>query len=611
MAKKRKEKKQKLDEDFLTSHARNVFDASSNFRGEEIEQRWVDSNELYDSQFKTSKDKKKSDVLLGQGRLFIPKTYTSTQRMLVDILDAFFFDPEEIVSVSSWKTIPSSHREITKALLNYRLNSHPINFYQEAYEASLDALRNKVGIFKVFPKLKNKGKKTTFTPHINCIPFEDVFFDATSTWKDYHQKPIIHRMLLPLDHLKRQGYKNLDMVDTAGDPSVGDEVKEQRADDQGSPFNPQTKVTEAKLVYVFDIWTHLDIDKTGFLESVNYMMAGGIDGPEVLIRDIKKNDLPYEHEGEDYNRPPFAVGQAFPESHKMYGKDLPEIVEGLQRETNAIRNGRREAAALALRPPLMAARGSGIDLMSLVNRRVGGVVLGNDISPNSIRELPISDVAASSYRDSSITDQDFFEASSIPPNLLGTSTPGEQSATESTQQNANANKKISMVIKSLAQTLYVPAFTMLLRLEQKYETDKFIQEVTGRILGWEFADDGVPSKNVIKGDFDLKVNTGLNKQVQLNKFFLLMDRANQANTATAGLVQAGVVAPENAQFFDTVKLFDKVFPLMGEKDVEEFKVKAQAPPVEAGGQVAGVASQPALPGGAEGSNVINLNPEGV
>lgn len=609
MARKKKEKAPKLNEDFLASHGRNLFDASSNWRDKEIEQRWVDSNELYDSQFKTTKDKEKSDVLIGQGRLFIPKTYTHTQRILVDVIDTFFFDPEEIVSVSSWKNINSTNRDVTKALLNYRLNSHPINFYQEAYESSLDALRNKVGILKVFPRLKDKDKKVKFTPQITCVPFEDVFFDVNATWKDYHQKPIIHRMLLPIDHLKRQGYKNLDMLEAVHDPTIGDEVKEQRADEQGSPFNQQIKVKGQNMVYVYEIWTHLDVNKDGFLESVSYLMAGGASGPEVVIRDIEKNDLPYEHEGEDYNRPPFVVGQAFPESHKMYGKDLPQITEGLQRETNALRNQRREAVALSLRPPLLTARGSGIDLMSLVNRRVGGVVLGNDISPTSIRELPISDVTASSYRESNVTDQDFFEATSLPPGLLGFSAPGEQSATESTQQNVNANKKIALIVKCLANTLYVPAFTMLLRLEQKYETDEFIEDVTGKVLGWKFEDDGAPAKKAIEGDLDIKVNTGLNKSTQLNKFFLLMDRANQTNAATANMVSLGVINPQNAQFIDISKLFDKVFPLLGEKDLEEFKIQAQQPPPQQG-TAPGLASQPGGAGGVEGAEVINMNPEG-
>jgi len=603
-----RKKKQKLDDEFLTTHGVNRFSASSNWRSQEIEPCWKDSNDQYDSRFKTETgEKKKSNVILNKDSLFIPKTYTHTQRILVDVMEAYFFDPEEIVSIGSWKGVPSDQKDMVKTLLNYRLNSHPINFYFEAYEASLDAIRNKVGIMKVFPKFLNKK----FTPQIETVPFEDVFFDNTSTWKDYYKKTIVHRMLLPLDHLKRQGYKNLDMFEPAQDVSTTDEIKTQRSDEQGSPFSQQKEVKQADMVYVYDIMTHLDIDGDGLLESVNYLMGGDAGGPTFVTRGVEENKLPYKVEGEDYNRPPIVVGSAFPEPHKMYGKDLPQIVEGLQRETNSLRNQRREAVALGLRPPTLVMRGSGIDLMSLVNRRIGGVVLGNDVSPSSVREMDVKDATAGSYRESAITDQDFFEATSIPPQLLGLSSPGEQSATESVQQDTNANKKIAFIIKNLAQTLYVPVFNMLLRLEQEYESPEFIQKLAGRILdsNIEIISKKGGTTAIIQGEFDLKVNVAINKQQQLNKWFLLMDRGNQANAATATMVQLGVVNPQEATFVNVPKFFDKVLPIVGEKDLDSFKLKAQ-PPTQPQGQAQGVASQANSPGGVAGAEVINMNPGG-
>ena len=607
-----RKKKQKLDDAFLATHGVSRFDASNNWRTQEIQPRWVKSNDLYDSQFSsTDGDKKKSNVLLDKNALFIPKTYTHTQRILVDVMEAYFFDPEEIVSVSSWKGVSQSQKEMVKTLLNYRLNSHPIGFYQEAYEVALDAIRNKVGIMKVFPKFSKEGNKG-FTPQMPCIPFEDVFFENSATWKDYHQKTIVHRMLLPLDHLKRQGYKNLDQFEPAQDISNTDEVKNQRFDEQGSPFSPKSDVELADMVYVYDIWTHLDMG-SGFLESVNYLMGGNEGGPTFVTRGVEKNELPYKVDGEDYTRPPIVVGSAFPEPHKMYGKDLPQITEGLQRETNSLRNQRREAVALGLRPPTLVMRGSGIDLMSLVNRRVGGVVLGNDVSPSSIREMDVKDATAGSYRESAITDQDFFEATSIPPQLLGFGSPGDQSATESVQQDTNANKKIAFIIQNLAQTVFVPAFNMLLRLEQAFESDEFLDKLAVRILDADInTKDGKRKNRIIQGEFDLKVNVGINKQAQLNKWFLLIDRGNATNASLANMVQLGVIAPQDAKFINIASMYDKVLQIMGEKAFEEFKISAQQPPVQEGGQTGspGVASQPADRGGVPGAEVINMNPGG-
>lgn len=610
-----RKKKKKLDDAFLATHAASEFNASVTWRDSTgVVERWVKDNDLYDARFSTD-SKEKSDVLVGQGKLFIPKTYAHVQRMLVDILDTFFFDPEEIVDIGSWKSIPSETREITKALLNYRLNGHPINFYQEAYEACLDALKNKVGIFKVYPQLAIEevgGEKVVkgFVPRLECIPYEDVFFSRDATWKDYYRYTIIHRMVKSIDYLKRRGYKNLDLLEPINGSDDGtDEIKLQRTNGYGSsPFSNTVEVENSQSVFVYEIWTHLDVNGDGFLESCSYLMGGTAQGPAVVLRDVEENTLPYIHEGDEYNRPPIIVGQAFPESHQMYGKSIPEIVEGLQRETNALRNQRREAVALALRKPILASRHANIDLMSLVNRRVGGVVLGDDISQNAVRELQVSDPTAASIQEQIRTDQDFYETTSIPPNLLGIPASRDETATGVTAQISNANRKIFMAIKNLAQTLFVPAFRMLLRLEQAYESDDFIRLVTGRSLGWTLADDEMPPRSIIQGDFDLKINLGMNKQTQLNKYMMLMDRANAANQSTAAMVSAGVVRPEDARFIDVMSIFKKIFPLFGEKNVDEFMIQSQRPqaPVV---PLKGVASQPRLSRNIDAETAY-MNPEG-
>lgn len=616
----KREKKERLTEEFVISQGQAVFSGARTWRTEHIEPRWKTNNDLYNSRF-SEKEKQKSDVLLGQGRLFIPKTYSHVQRMLVDVMETFFFDPEEVVDISSWKSVPSEVRSIVKTLINYRLNGHPINFYEEAHEACLDALKNKVGIFKVYPKLKTEkqmnefGEKldvvTSYAPMVEALPYEDVFFDKQATWKDYWKFPIAHRMVRSIDYLKRRGYKNLGQVQVAQDFVGGDEIKQQRADYTASPFSLDNgvQVKNANSVFVYEFWDFLDVNGDGLLESCSYLMAGDAQGPKVLIRDVEENNLPYRNDGDDYNRAPIVIGNAFPESHELYGKSLPEIVEGLQKETNAIRNQRREAVALALRKPILVNRGAGIDLMGLVNRRIGGVILGDDISTSSVRELDISDPTSSSVQEQMRTDQDFFETTSVSPNLLGMPTSGDETATAVTSHVANANKKIQQVIKNLAATLFLPTFRMLLRLEQEYESDEFIELVTGRVLGWGFAQDDAPPRQFIQGDFDLTCNLGMNKQMQINKWMMLMDRGSMMNQSQAQLVSLGVAPPESVHFVDTMRMFHKVLPILGEKSVDEYMIQAQQPPMEAG-CTKGIASQTALTSDM-GAQVSNMNPEGM
>ena len=609
-------------EERLLTRAQGIFDNARNFREQEIEPRWEKDNDLYNARFAPN-ERKTSGVLQSQGRLFIPKTFAHVQRMLADVHDTFTDESDEFVDVGSWKDIPFENREIVKALLNYRLNGNPVNFYAEAMELCLDALNNKVGIFKVWPKLRVTTTKKTFddgsvsdfsriddyVPMMDCVPYEDMFFDQNATWKTYWRFPIIHRMLKSVDYLKRRGYKT-EGLETSGGETSSDLIKTQRDEVQGTKLG---KTEEAKtrkgMVYIFEIWDFMESKITkGLFESVSYVMAGTETSITTLIRDVEVNELPYKFLGDDYVRPPFVVGTSTPDSHVMYGKSIPQTVEGLQKETNAQRNQRREAVALAMRKPILASKTSGLDLMGLVNRKIGSVVMGNNIGPESVRELNISPPGADSILEQRRTDQDFFETTSVPPALLGSGN-AEQTATGVTSQNVNANKKIGKIIKNLAATAFVPAMNMLLRLEQEYATDEFISKVTGRILGWRFSQDGIPPRESIQGEFELKVSVLSSKALLLNKFMLIFDRGNQANLASAQMVQAGVVDPSQVSFVDLMGVYDRMLTLLGEKDVQGFKFPAQQPPAQQGA-VPGQASQPRLPDNGEAS-ISNVSPEGI
>ncbi len=604
-------------DDELISRGKDVFDASLTWQSSTVSERWVRSNNLYDSKF-SGNDKERSDVLLGKGRLFIPKTYTTVQRILADLLDPYFADPEEVVGVAEWHAIPYATRMMVKSLLNYRLHGHPINFYEEAYEACLDALRNKVGIFKVYPVFSKRtrkyvdesGNNTTleyqhYRPHIECLPFEDVFFSPKATWKNYWLFPIVHRMRKSMDYLRRRGYKNLDVIrekiniQVPDDASATDMVKQQRSEDQGSPFSPPTHFDSvAGDVYVYEIWDFLDVNGDGLLESCSYLMAGDMSGPKVVIRGMEENDLPYQDPDMDYNRAPIVVGQAFPESHVMYGKDLPEIMEPLQRETNSIRNQRREAVALSLRSPILVSRSANIDLKSLVNRRIGGVTMGDDISEGAVRQLETSDPSNSSLVEQSLTDQDINEAT-IPPAIQGIPSKGKTSATEVNSSEANGNKKIQLIIQNLAYTLFVPSFNMLLKLEQAYESEEFIWTVTGRKLPWAkyINHQKSPSaREIISGEFELYTSLATNRQQRFNRLVALADRAGITNQSTAQLTQMRVIQPQDAKFVNPLFLYERMLDVMGEKDHDDFLIQGiqppQQPPME--GQVKGVASQPRM-----------------
>ena len=238
-------KPSEINDEFLKSHSMNLFRQmkSNAYYSEDRRKKDMD---LYNGEF--SANERKWSEFLGAPRLFINKTYTYTQRILIEVLETIFFDPDEVVSVSSDKDVPFENKEAVKTLLNYRLNSHPIDFYKEAYDLGLDAIRNQKGVFKVYPKIKTKkvpkvveilieGEDQTYladhpeetdevvdkySPCIEAVAPEDVFFSDRATWKDYYKFPICHRYSRTRDELKRMGYKNIDAVSPSMDKTFGE-----------------------------------------------------------------------------------------------------------------------------------------------------------------------------------------------------------------------------------------------------------------------------------------------------------------------------------------------------------------------------------------------------
>lgn len=613
---KNPQERKHTDPDLLKSHGIRVFQSAKSVRLA-TETEWKESEDQYNSKFSPT-ERKLSDVLFGQSRLFIPKTYNTIQRILADVMETFFFDEDEIVGVKGPKHVPAAKRMIVKELLNHRLTGHPIDFYKEAYEANLDALKLKYGILKVYPRLMKKGGKkevegeiagqeeevTVFEPVIECVPPEDVFLSSEATWKDYYKHPIVHRMRKDRDELKRRGFKNVDAVSSSPDAAGEDALKMAR--NNQSPFVQKTDVRLQEQVWVYEIWTFLDINGDGKLESVVYHMLGDQAGPSVIGKDPVENTLPYRYSEFDPPLPPFVIGYALPEPHKQDGKSFAEITRTLQREINILRNQDREAAAMAIRKPILVSTDAHLDMQALVNRKISGVVLGEDISNDGVRELSQSVPVVNTADISRRIDQDYYETSSTTPNSFGFSA-REETATATQSNNFNANRSTQKVLRNLASTLMLPAFRLLLRLEQAYESDEYIERVTGERLGWAMPNDGYPAWMMIAGDFDLAVELGVNKQTQLNRYLLIADRMNQTNTGLMQLIQAGVADPKDVKLANPMWAFDRMLEVLKHKNTDDAKIAAQAAQPQA--QVTTPGSQPRLVSSAE-SQVGQQNPEG-
>jgi hypothetical protein len=616
------------EEEKLVRRGIDILRMSRNVRNM-IEFEWAKDNDAYDAKF----DKKEMahSEFLGVPRLFIPKTYAQTQRMMEECLEQWFFDVEEFADIQSWKNVPRATLQIVKALLNYRLNDHPIQSYQEVYEFCQDGIKNKVGVLKIYPRFKiSKGKKKWtvdeyaedvppptakdqeeliqyFTPVLECVPYEDVFVHFEATWKNYWNMPMVHRVKRTRDYCRKRGYKNIDVIPWAGTFPGTDLIKMQRSLNQGSPFaGAPEDILSLQEIWLYECWD-LQPGDFNYLESGSFVLGGSADRPMALMRGWVKNELPFQFDPTEPVRPPFVIGTAFPEAHTMYGKSLPGVTRDLQKETNARFNSEREASARALRPPTLVNKNANVDLMALMIRKIGGIVQAADISENSVREMQVANPIPISLPGQQRTDQLYTEITSIGPQELGGVQPGtaDQSATQSSTQSTNANKKMNMVIRNLTTTGIIPMLRYLMRLEQEYEQDAFIEMVTGRMLGWKFVKDkdrkyvGPRPSVVIQGDFDFRVTVGINKNNQLQQLKMITELGAQANGMMVQALQVGAAKAQDVKFFNAGWAFQQMAKLLGQKNTEEMMFPAIQPPPPQAQQPQQSAMPPGQPPGAQ------------
>ncbi len=116
-------KKSQVTDAFLLSQGTSIYDNAKTGHQLFFERMRKDMD-MYDGRFQT--DERKYSDILGVPKLFIPKTYVNTQRIVVDVLATMFSDPDEIVDIKTNKEIPLDHTRLVKMILNHRLNGHPM-----------------------------------------------------------------------------------------------------------------------------------------------------------------------------------------------------------------------------------------------------------------------------------------------------------------------------------------------------------------------------------------------------------------------------------------------------------------------------------------------------
>ena len=254
---------------------------------------------------------------------------------------------------------------------------------------------------------------------------------------------------------------------------------------------------------------------------------------------------------------PYVMGYTNIEPHKIYPAGKPELIDGLQEETNDVANLRLDNVKLALNKRYFAKRGAGIDIRSLIRNVAGSVTMmgnpGTDVKVNETR-----DVTGSSYEEQDRLNVDIddilgdFNSGSVQSNNSLNKTVGGME-----MMGAGASMITEFDIRSFSETWYEPVLRQIVELEAAYETDEAVLHVAANRAGLE---DIQQALDVITQPIRVKVNVG----------FDATNPEKRVQRLAFGMNAIREFAPQLSEKVDGAELVKEVFGALGYADGVRF-----------------------------------------
>ena len=533
-------------EDQLISLSRQSYESSKNWfdtsvrSQQERNLRAFNNEHPPGSKYHTEQYRKKS-------KIFRPKTRTYIRKQQAAAAVAFF-STSDILHCSAYNDSDQRARaaaELHMALMNLRLDQKDMYWYQTVIGAVTDAstsgavcskqdwkfnVRNDL-IEEVYDvgggieqrQFVNEETVLIDRPNVELIPLENIKFDPAADWRDpintspyvIEQKPLFVSEIMELQTrvnpvTGKPFYLpvNEGMV-AAAIHQDWDSVRKAREGDRLDKYDNDTDVRAHQ-----SVWVHKYI-----MEINGQDWCWETLGTEILLRELQPIEEVYLT-----GKRPYVWGTCNIEPHKQYPAGSPELIEGLQEESNDLANLRLDNVKLALNKRYFAKRGAGIDIRSLVRNVSGSVTMMNNPTTD-VHTVDTRDVTGSSYQEQDRLNMDMddllgdFGAGTVAGNRrLGETVGGME------MMSAESNQLKDFSIRTFSETWYEPVLRQLIELEAVYETDTALLIVGADRAGLKTVEEAL---DVIAEPIRVKVNVGFdatNPTKRIGKLALAMDQ---------------------------------------------------------------------------------------
>lgn len=569
--------------------ARTAYDNSTSYLDQNYRGQWERSVANFQSKH-SSGSKYNSDAYKSRSRLFRPKTRIAVRKN-EGAFAAAMFSANDVVILSAEDE--SDKRAVRDAMfwhyiVNYRLNKTipwfmlSVGAFQEGQvygcviskqywdeESAVVAqdpvsLPNGEPVFRAdgSPLTEDRVEKVKAEPKIRLLEIENFRFDPSCDWTD----PITTSPYL----IELMPMRVMDVLAKMDDPESGwaklakgqiyayghteqSEDTTKLAREKGKDVEQDQGVKDFEIV-----WVHENIIKQGGKDLIYYTL-----GTKFLLTEPAPIEEVYLHGR------PFVRGVAIIEAHRPIPSGVVELGQELQAEANDVVNTRMENVKLALNKRKYVQRKSGIDLMALKRSVAGGIVLGDDITPNGIREEDTRDVTSSSYNEQTRLDADFddisgvFSTGSVQTNRqLNETVGGMQLMSEF------ANRESEYLIRTFVETWVEPVLRQLVKIEQFHEEDAALVEMARKSVQKQTeADAANPTKDTTEADVvpDIPMEDPQPVDVRVSVGFGSLNPTQRVGKITQAIQALGALAPWTAGKLDVEAVADEIFGAFGHK----------------------------------------------
>lgn len=406
-------------------------------------------------------------------------------------------------------------------------------------------------------------------PMLELFPPENVGIDGGASWLDpANSSPylILRRPMYVVDVKQRMKqndpktgqpkWKEHDdtVLMKAMTPSI-DSTRQAREGDErrDSKQNHMRAITSFSIVWIHENFIRYDG------EDWHYFTIG----TEAMLTDPKPVREVYPHAGGER---PVRIGYGLLEAFRVMPSGKPELIEGLQQESNEQTNLRIDAGRMALAGRPKVRQGRNINLEQLQRQIPGKPILVREPDDVTWDDPPNVDPSAFAEQDRTNADMDevagIFSGSSVTTNRRMNETVGGM--------RLMANDAMGVGEYDLtvfAKTWVEPTLRDIVALEQRWETDPVVMALAAdkAQLIQRYGIDQITDK-FLEMRMTVRVNVGVGAtdlDTKLQKFLQAHQHATE--------FLAGVYGPEvTARVLDAEEALNELFALSGYKDAARF-----------------------------------------